>query len=77
MPPMNETAFIKMHGLGNDFVIFDARKSALRMSDADAREIADRRTGIGCDQLIVIEPASAGGDAFMRIRNADGGEVEA
>ncbi|MAF47853.1 MAG: diaminopimelate epimerase [Rhodospirillales bacterium] len=74
---MNETAFIKMHGLGNDFVIFDARKSALRMSDADAREIADRRTGIGCDQLIVIEPASAGGDAFMRIRNADGGEVEA
>ncbi|MSP48522.1 MAG: diaminopimelate epimerase [Alphaproteobacteria bacterium] len=71
-------SFRKMHGLGNDFVVIDARDQALSLDDRLARRIADRRTGIGCDQLIVIEPARAGrADAFMRIRNADGGEVEA
>ncbi|MBM3531984.1 MAG: diaminopimelate epimerase [Alphaproteobacteria bacterium] len=71
-------AFRKMHGLGNDFVVIDARDQSLALDDGLARRIADRRTGIGCDQLIVIEPPRAGlADAFMRIRNADGGEVEA
>ncbi|MCC7276444.1 MAG: diaminopimelate epimerase [Alphaproteobacteria bacterium] len=70
--------FIKMHGLGNDFVVIDARKSGLAVGDAWARAIADRHTGIGCDQLIVIEPAKSSlADAFMRIRNPDGGEAEA
>jgi len=65
-----------MHGLGNDFVVLDARRAGLRLDDEAARRIADRRTGVGCDQLIVIEPSTQA-DAFMRIRNADGGEVEA
>jgi diaminopimelate epimerase len=67
--------FHKMHGLGNDFVIFDAREQPLAVDAALARAIADRRTGIGCDQLIVLEP-SAVADLRMRIWNADGGEVE-
>ena len=68
--------FHKMHGLGNDFVVIDARKAPVAMSDTRARAVADRRTGIGCDQLIVIEPSDSA-DATMRIWNADGGEVEA
>ena len=68
--------FHKMHGLGNDFVIFDARQGAVEMNAARARAIADRRTGIGCDQLILLE-ASDSADLRMRIFNADGGEVEA
>jgi diaminopimelate epimerase len=71
-------AFIKMHGLGNDFVVFDARETALSLSPAAVRAVADRRTGVGCDQLIVIEPPRTPGTAaFMRIRNADGSEVAA
>lgn len=70
--------FTKMHGLGNDFVVIDARQTALDLSDDQVRAIADRHTGVGCDQLIVIEPARSNmADVFMRIRNADGGEVEA
>ncbi len=68
--------FIKMHGLGNDFVVLDARAGAVRLGAEQARAIADRRTGVGCDQVIVIEPSTRA-DAFMRIRNADGGEVSA
>ena len=68
--------FEKMHGLGNDFVIFDARETPLEMTEARARSLADRRTGIGCDQLIVLEP-SARADVRMRIWNSDGGEVGA
>ncbi|HEY0412753.1 MAG TPA: diaminopimelate epimerase [Allosphingosinicella sp.] len=68
--------FLKMHGLGNDFVVFDAREAALEMDAATARALADRRTGIGCDQLIVIGPSEAA-DVRMRIWNADGGEAEA
>src|SRR5688500_16643178 len=68
--------FHKMHGLGNDFVVIDARDEAVEMGPARARAIADRRTGVGCDQLILIEP-SVEADARMRIFNADGGEVEA
>jgi diaminopimelate epimerase len=68
--------FHKMHGLGNDFVIFDARAEPLEMSAALARAVADRRSGIGCDQLILLEPSDSA-DLRMRIFNADGGEVEA
>jgi len=68
--------FRKMHGLGNDFVVFDAREEPLAIDAARARAVADRRTGIGCDQLIVIEPSDRA-DVRMRIWNADGGEVEA
>ena len=69
--------FIKMHGLGNDFVVLDARETALpAISASFASAIADRHTGIGCDQMIVLEPSER--HAFkMRIFNADGSEVEA
>ncbi len=70
--------FRKMHGLGNDFVVLDARGRAdLRLTPARAAALADRRTGIGCDQVIVLEPAGAGADVFMRIRNPDGSEAGA
>ena len=75
---MSGISFIKMHGLGNDFVIIDARGAPVAITAEDARAIADRRTGVGCDQLIVLERAkSNGAGAFMRIRNADGGESAA
>lgn len=67
--------FRKMNGLGNDFVVLDARKLNLKLSESAARAIADRRQGIGCDQLIVLEP-SAKADLTMRIFNNEGGEVE-
>ena len=67
--------FDKMHGLGNDFAIFDAREEPLAMPEPLARALADRRTGIGCDQLIVLEPSDVA-DLRMRIWNHDGGEVE-
>lgn len=68
--------FRKMHGLGNDFAILDARAEPLVLNASLARALADRRTGVGCDQVIVIEPATDA-DAFMRIMNADGSEVAA
>jgi len=68
--------FTKMHGLGNDFVVLDGRTSALPPLDSSAAAaLADRHTGIGCDQVIVLEH-SATADLRMRIFNADGGEVE-
>ena len=67
--------FHKMHGLGNDFVIFDAREEKLAMNETLARAISDRKTGVGCDQLIVLEP-STGADRRRRIWNHDGIEVE-
>ncbi len=70
--------FVKMHGLGNDFIVFDARQAPLALSNEQVRALADRKTGIGCDQLIVIEPArNSLADAWMTIRNADGSEVSA
>ncbi|MGA3003871.1 MAG: diaminopimelate epimerase [Acetobacteraceae bacterium] len=69
--------FVKMHGCGNDFVVFDERAGSLGLTPAHAAAIADRRTGVGCDQFIVIEPAPPGADAFMRIRNPDGSEAGA
>lgn len=65
-----------MHGLGNDFVIIDARDSALELSGAKAAAIANRHSGIGCDQLIILRP-SGKADVRMQIFNADGSEVEA
>jgi diaminopimelate epimerase len=67
--------FRKMHGLGNDFVVLDARARPLELSGTQVRAMADRRTGIGFDQLLIIEPAQADGDVFMTVRNADGGVV--
>jgi diaminopimelate epimerase len=67
--------FHKMHGLGNDFVIIDAREEPFAVTPQLARAIADRRTGVGCDQLIGLEP-SGSADLRMRIWNSDGGEVE-
>ena len=68
--------FRKMNGLGNDFVVLDARVRFLVLGEDAVRAIADRKEGIGCDQLIALEP-SARADVFMRIWNADGGEVGA
>jgi diaminopimelate epimerase len=67
--------FHKMHGLGNDFVIVDAREQPFDVTPSLARAIADRRTGVGCDQLIVLEPSDSA-ELRMRIWNSDGGEVE-
>jgi len=67
--------FIKMHGLGNDFVVLDLRAGIAAPDVAAARMIADRRRGIGCDQLILIEPAGLpGADVRLRFLNADGSE---
>lgn len=71
------TPFRKMHGLGNDFVVLDARRADLPITPARAAAIADRRTGVGCDQFIVLEPGTDGADVFMRIRNPDGAEAGA
>ena len=73
------TGFVKMHGCGNDFVVLDERAAALGITPARAAVLADRRHGIGCDQLIIIEPPpeGSGADAFMRIRNPDGAEAGA
>lgn len=76
MRAMSGFPFKKMHGLGNDFVVLDAREAPIVIDAATARAIADRRTGVGCDQVIILEP-SRKADAFMRIRNPDGGEAEA
>src|SRR4030095_6880661 len=67
------TRFDKMHGLGNDFVILDARKNAVTITPGIAKALADRHTGIGCDQLILLEPSNVA-DLKMRIWNHDGGE---
>ena len=70
--------FLKMHGLGNDFVVIDARSSNLSLTEAQVRAIADRRTGVGFDQFIVIQPPKTpGATAFMHIRNPDGSEAGA
>ena len=67
--------FVKMNGLGNDFVVVEARDQPFRPSEDEVRAICDRATGEGCDQLIAIEPGE-GGRAFMRVWNADGSMVE-
>lgn len=69
--------FRKMHGLGNDFVVLDGRAGALPVTPERAAAVADRHFGIGCDQVIVMEPPPAGSDVFMRILNPDGSEAGA
>lgn len=68
--------FVKMNGLGNDFVVVEARSAPFEPTAAQARAIADRTSGIGCDQLIAIERSTLA-DARVRFWNADGGEVGA
>src|SRR5260370_37860530 len=75
---MGGTPFLKMHGLGNDFVILDGRTQALDLPVERRRSIAHRQLGIGCDQLIVLEPPTErDADIFMRIYNPDGSEAGA
>jgi len=70
-------AFTKMQGLGNDFVVVDATRVAFDLDADDIRRLADRRFGVGCDQVLVVEPPTQPGVDFRyRIFNADGGEVE-
>lgn len=69
--------FTKMQGLGNDFVVLDAMQTPIELSTAQIRRLADRRFGVGCDQVLMALPADrAGADFGYRIFNADGGEVE-
>jgi len=69
--------FTKMHGLGNDFVVFDGTAQAVALTPAQLRLLADRRLGVGCDQVLVVERPTRGDvDLRYRIYNADGGEVE-
>jgi len=68
--------FLKMHGLGNDFIIFDAREHPLALAADDVRALSNRRRGIGCDQLIVMKPSTRA-DVYMEIWNADGSLVGA
>ena len=68
-------AFTKMHGLGNDFIVVDATRTPFRPSPAQARALTDRHFGVGCDQILVLEPASSADFDFdYRIYNADGTE---
>lgn len=69
--------FTKMHGLGNDFVVFDGVRQPVHLTTAQRRRLADRHFGIGCDQILLVEaPPDADVDFRYRIFNADGGEVE-
>lgn len=68
--------FTKMHGLGNDFVIIDGISQTVSLSPEQFRQLADRHTGIGCDQILLVEEALGQADFRYRIFNADGSEVE-
>ncbi|GAB2186567.1 diaminopimelate epimerase [Roseibium sp. LAB1] len=69
--------FLKMNGLGNDFVVWDAREKPLRLTPEAIAALGDREAGIGFDQMITVERSALGVDAFMRIHNRDGSEVSA
>ena len=73
---MTPLKFTKMQGLGNDFVVLDGVRQRVELTPQIVRAMADRRFGIGCDQVLVVEPARDGADFRYRIYNADGGEVE-
>ena len=73
---MKPLAFTKMEGLGNDFVVVDATRVPFTLDASQIRRLADRRFGVGCDQVLVVEPAREGADFRYRIFNSDGGEVE-
>lgn len=69
--------FTKMHGLGNDFVVLDATRASIALTREQFKFIADRHFGVGCDQILIVEPPrEPGTDFYYRIINADGGEVE-
>jgi diaminopimelate epimerase len=75
---MTRIAFRKMHGLGNDFVVVDRRRDPVLIDAAAARALADRHTGIGCDQVLLLEaPNDSLAQVFMRVLNPDGSEAEA
>jgi diaminopimelate epimerase len=73
---MRTLRFAKMEGLGNDFVVVDATRTPFALSPEQIRRLADRRFGVGCDQVLVVETARGDADFGYRIFNADGGEVE-
>ena len=74
---MTALAFTKMQGLGNDFVVIDATRTPFTLTRSQVRRLADRRLGVGCDQVLVVEPPRTPQTDFRyRIFNADGGEVE-
>ena len=74
---MRRLQFTKMHGTGNDFVVIDLISQHRKLRTQDIRQLADRRFGVGCDQVLVVEPPeSADVDFRYRIYNADGSEVE-
>ena len=68
--------FTKMQGAGNDVVVLDCTRTPFNLSAAQLRKIADRHLGVGCDQILVVEPSRSAADFRYRIFNADGGEVE-
>lgn len=72
----NRVEFLKMHGAGNDFVVIDNRSGAYVFNETQRKRLADRRYGVGCDQIVLLEE-SAVADVFMRLYNQDGGEVSA
>lgn len=74
---MRQIEFLKMHGLGNDFVVLDGRLPGPVLAATDYRAVGDRRRGVGYDQFLTIEAPKDGGDAFMRIHNPDGTEASA
>lgn len=75
---MTAVPFLKMHGLGNDFVVLDARRQKLTLSEQQRRRLADRHLGVGFDQMVTLEnPVTPGADVFMRLHNADGSEARA
>ena len=73
---MTALRFTKMQGLGNDFVVLDGVRQRVALSPAQVRRLADRRFGVGCDQVLLVERAQGDADFRYRIFNADGGEVE-
>ena len=74
--PLSNVPFRKMHGLGNDFVIFDARKLNIKITKFEISILADRKTGLGFDQLLIMRPSKIGNDIFMSVYNASGETVE-
>ena len=73
---MTTLKFTKMQGAGNDFVVLDGVRQRVDLSPAQLRLLADRRFGVGCDQVLLVEPPIGDADFRYRIFNADGGEVE-
>ena len=69
--------FTKMHGLGNDFILIDSRKTSINLKSEHIQMIADRHLGVGCDQVMIMYPAKKSGDIYLRMLNSDGTEAGA